>query len=104
MCENYLVNKKVLCIYFPWRKEKEKNLNFQQASDGNVAHLLIQDKYRVYSSIGRSDRVTVTKEDSLTQERFGQILNDVYGIKKVDQTKLGLDRYKKGKDEGISWR
>ena len=104
MCENYLVNKKVLCIYFPWRKEKEKNLNFQQASDGNVAHLLIQDKYRVYSGIGRSDRITVTKEDSLTQERFRQILNEVYNIKYVDETNLDLDRYKKGKNEEILLR
>ena len=75
-------------------RKREKNLNFQQASDGNVAHLLIQDKYRVYSGIGRSDRITVTKEDSLTQERFRQILNEVYNIKYVDETNLDLDRYR----------
>ena len=75
-----------------------------QASEGHVAHLLIQDKYRVYSGIGRSDRATVHKEDDLSVDRFVQILSEVYGIEGVDKSKLDLERFKKSKGKDIAWR
>lgn len=63
-------------------------------------HLILGDKYRFYSDIGSTKRITVKSLDQLSIPSFGQLLNDPFCIKtslsKSQWDSLVIDKDKQG--------
>ena len=72
-----------------------------RANGGREVHLLIQRKYRHYGNAGSAkERFVVASEDDLDQEEMGRILEEVFGIKGVDLSRI----YHRKEDDGDgSW-